>query len=87
MGVPMSDLVMEESVSANHVVQHWVPQWNPLKGPNIRSGCTLPLLSCDDNRGDVQNGRGIMNEACQTITKTLMERDFSSPPAEKMQVL
>lgn len=42
MGVPMSDLVMEESVSANHVVQHWVPQWNPLKGPNIRSGCTLP---------------------------------------------
>ena len=38
LGVPMNELILEESASANHVVQHWVPQWNPLKGPNIRSG-------------------------------------------------
>ena len=41
LGVPMSDLVLEESASVSHVVQHWVPQWNPLKGPNIRSGLFL----------------------------------------------
>ena len=37
LGVPMNALILEESASANHLVQHWVPQWNPLKGPNIRS--------------------------------------------------
>eukprot|EP01036_Dinobryon_divergens_P049381 gene49381-66168_t len=61
----MNELILEESASANHVVQHWVPQWNPLKGPNIR---------------------GILNAACRTITKTLLERDFSSPSGAKMQV-